>query len=198
MPQGSVLKLLLYSLYTTPILSTISKFPDVNCHFYTGNHQMCLSFHLSILLRSKLKNPIFENLSEVLMIPNELSINPTKTVYFFDAKLLIFLLTKLLFTQIQFHRETAKKLCIIFQSDMSTNEPISPISLKLLYYLHHLRNYRLKSHSLHISSFGSLLLLVYNKEIFISAHFYCCTFFLESHARILLASLWEKNSIYTY
>ena len=49
-PQGSVLEPLLYTLYTTPLHSIISKYPALHCHFYADDTQIYLSFLLNWLL----------------------------------------------------------------------------------------------------------------------------------------------------
>ena len=43
-PQGSVLGPLLYSLYTTPLLSVIPKYPGIRSHFYFDDNQIYLLF----------------------------------------------------------------------------------------------------------------------------------------------------------
>ena len=42
--QGRVLELLLYILYTTPLLSVLSNHPGIQCHFYADDTQIYLSF----------------------------------------------------------------------------------------------------------------------------------------------------------
>ena len=46
LPTGSVLGPLLYSLYTTPLHSIISKYPGIRCHFYVDDTQIYISFSL--------------------------------------------------------------------------------------------------------------------------------------------------------
>ena len=78
--QGNVLGPLLYSLYTTPLHSIISKYPGLRCHFYAGDTQIYLS--ISPELASAFTS-IETCIKDIFswMIGNKLSANPDKTEY---------------------------------------------------------------------------------------------------------------------
>ena len=46
--RGSILGPLLYSLYTTPLHFTISKYPGLRCHFYADDTQIYISFFFEL------------------------------------------------------------------------------------------------------------------------------------------------------
>ena len=80
-PQGSVLGLLLFSLYTTPIRLIISKHKGIKFYFYADDSQVCV--HLS----DKNASAAFEKLNRRLddvkewMSTSKLKLNPDKTEF---------------------------------------------------------------------------------------------------------------------
>ena len=80
-PQVSVLRPLLHSLYTTPLLSAISNHPCIQSHFYKGDKKSHLSFFPE--LTSSAFSTIESCLRDVFlwMTSNKLSVNPNKTEY---------------------------------------------------------------------------------------------------------------------
>ena len=80
--QGNVLGPLLYSLYTTPLHSIISKYLGLRCHFYADDTQIYQSFS------PELASSVFTSIETCIeyifswMIGNKLSVNPDKTEYF--------------------------------------------------------------------------------------------------------------------
>ena len=119
---------LLYSLYTTPLLSVISNHPGIQCHFLADDTQIYISFSpdLSSLALSAIESCIRNVFS--WMTSNKLSVNPYKTEYLFNPRNINHLVNTInLYSNIISPRDSAKNLGVIFQTDMSLDKHISSI-----------------------------------------------------------------------
>ena len=79
--QGNILGPLLYSMYTTPLHSTISKYPGFHCYFYANDTQIYISFYTE---RASSAISIIESCIKDIfswLVTNKLSANPNKTEY---------------------------------------------------------------------------------------------------------------------
>ena len=128
-PQGSVLGPLLYSLYTTPLLSVISKYPGIRSHFYADDTQIYLSFSPEVTTVFSLIKLCIRDICS-WMVANKLSVNPNKTEYlYFNPKNLNNPNCSInIDSNIISSTNSAKNLGVVFQSDMSMDKHISAVS----------------------------------------------------------------------
>ena len=124
-----VLEPLLYSLYTTPLLSAISNHSGIQCHFYANNTHIYLSFSpgLTSLALSAIESCIRDVFSWMTL--NKLSVNPNKTEYllFNPSNINPPVYTINLDSNIISPSDSAKNLGVIFQTDMSPDKHVSSI-----------------------------------------------------------------------
>ena len=78
-PQGSVLGLILFSLYTTPLSKVIQNHPGIHFHFYADDTQLYvhLTHKHATLAFERLKNCL-DDVRKWLLV-NKLKLNPDKT-----------------------------------------------------------------------------------------------------------------------
>ena len=134
---------LLYSLYTTPLHSIISKYPGLCCHFYADDTQIYLSFspELAFSAFTSIETCIKDTFS--WMIGKKLSVNPDKTEYLlFNSKNINVPVSINLNLNTISPCECAKNLGVIFQSDMSMDKHISSVVKTCFHQLHEFRHLR--------------------------------------------------------
>ena len=142
-PQGTVLGPLLYSLYTTPLHSIISKYPGLRCHFYADDTQIYLLF--SPELASSAFTSIKTCIKDIFLwnIGNKLFVNPDKTEYLlFNSKNINAPVSINLNLNTISPSKCEKNLCVLFQFDMSMDKHISFVVKTCIHQLREFRHIR--------------------------------------------------------
>ena len=134
---------LLYSLYTTPLHSIVSKYPGFRYHFYADDTQIYLSF--SPELASSAFTSIETCIKDIFswMIGSKLSVNSDKTDYLmFNSKNINVPVSINLNLNTVSPSVCAKNLGIIFQFDMSMDKHISSVVKTCFHQLREFRHIR--------------------------------------------------------